>query len=162
MTNTGIEPSAFRELLGRFATGVTVVTTVAEDATPAGMTANAVTSVSLDPPLLLICVGKDTTMINHLARAEHFVINVLASDQEYISRHFAEPRDDRFSGVGYRPGPHGIPLLDGALAHIECTKHSSFDAGDHTVFLGLVIGGTVETGDPLIFYRGGYVELNTP
>ncbi len=161
MTDTGIGPAAFRELLGRFATGVTVITTVSSDGAPVGMTANSVTSVSLDPPLLLICVDHESTMHRDLAQAAGFVINVLASDQEAVSRRFAENHDDRFSGIGYRPGPHGAPILHGVLAYIECTRDSSIEAGDHTIFVGRVTGGGAESGHPLVFYRGGYGELKS-
>ena len=159
MTDAAIGPAAFRELLGRFATGVTVVTTINTDRAPIGMTANSVTSVSLEPPLVLICVNQDSAMHGAMTQAAGFVINVLASDQENLSRHFAGSAGDRFSGIGYRSGPHGAPVLEGVLAHIECTRDSSIEAGDHTIFVGLVTGGTAESGRPLIFYRGGYGAL---
>ncbi len=162
MTETGIGPAAFRELLGRFATGVTVITTVTGDGSPVGMTANSVSSVSLDPPLVLICVDHENAMHRDLARAAGFVINILASDQEEVSRRFADNCDDRFSGIGYRPGSQGAPILDGVLAYIECHRHSSIEAGDHTIFVGRVTGGAVESGHPLVFYRGGYGELKSP
>ena len=161
MTDKGIGPSAFRELLGRFVTGVTVVTTVSPDGTPVGMTANSVASVSLDPPLVLICVDHDSAMHGDLKQAAGFVVNVLALDQEEISRRFAENRGDRFAGIGYQPGPQGAPILDGVVAHIECDNHSSIEAGDHTIFVGRVTGGTTESGHPLVFYRGGYSELKS-
>lgn len=161
MTDTDIGPSAFRELLGRFVTGVTVITTTSPDGTPVGMTANSVASVSLDPPLVLICVDHNSAMQGDLKQAPSFVINVLALDQEEMSRRFAENRHDRFSGIGYQPGPHGAPILDGVVAYIECDNHSSIEAGDHTIFVGRVTGGAAESGHPLVFYRGGYGELKS-
>ena len=162
MTDAAIGPAAFRELLGRFATGVTVVTTTTQDGAPVGMTANSVTSVSLEPPLVLICVHQDSGMHGAMTQAPGFVINVLASDQEHLSRHFAGTSGDRFSGIGYRSGAHGAPILDGVLAHIECRQDSSIEAGDHTIFVGLVTGGAAESGHPLMFYRGGYGALESP
>ena len=151
MSAPGVDPARFRQLLGRFATGVTVVTTRAPDGSPLGMTASSVASVSLDPPLLLVC--------DALHAATEFVVNVLAADQEAISRRFAEDEEDRFDGLGYHENKQRLPVLEGVLAHIECTKQASLPAGDHTVFLGLVIGGAVSDRRPLLYYRGGYANL---
>jgi flavin reductase (DIM6/NTAB) family NADH-FMN oxidoreductase RutF len=95
-----------------------------------------------------------------LATASHFIVNVLAADQEALSRRFAELEDNRFDGVGFRTGKLGLPILDGVLAHIECSKHSAVEAGDHTVYVGLVTGGSVTDGRPLLYYRGGYANLS--
>ena len=159
MSASGVEPARFRQLLGRFATGVTVVTTRAPDGRPLGMTASSVASVSLDPPLLLVCVAHDHDMHEALHAATGFVVNVLAADQEAISRRFAEEEEDRFDGLGYHENKQRLPVLDGVLAHIECTKQSAVAAGDHTVFLGLVTGGAVTDRRPLLYYRGGYANL---
>ena len=159
MSAPGVDPARFRQLLGRFATGVTVVTTRAPDGRPLGMTASSVASVSLDPPLLLVCVAHDHDMHEALHAAPGFVVNVLAADQEAISRRFAEEEEDRFDGLGYHENKQRLPVLDGVLAHIECTKQSAVTAGDHTVFLGLVTGGAVTDRRPLLYYRGGYANL---
>lgn len=162
MTHPGIDSAAFRELLGRFATGVTVLTTSSPAGDPLGMTANSLTSVSLDPPLVSVCIDHRAEMFRGLAAAEGFVINVLTSDQESVSRRFSGAREDRFQGVGYRTSEDGYPILEGVLAHMECTRHACFEAGDHTVFIGRVIGGHTGPGRPLLFYRGGYAELESP
>jgi len=157
----GVEPALFRQLLGRFATGVTVLTTRAPspEGEPIGMTASSVASVSLDPPLVLVSVDQQHEMHAALQAAPSFVLNVLAADQEAISRRFAGDEPNRFSGVGFRTNKQGIAVLDGVLAHIECEKQTAIPAGDHTVFLGLVIGGSVTDRRPLLYYRGGYAGL---
>ncbi len=157
----GVPPEQFRELLGRFATGVTVLTALAADDSrrPVGMTANSLNSVSLDPPLLAVSVEHRHEMHEALQAGTHFVVNILADDQEAWSRRFAENAENRFDGVGYRENRRGIPLLDGALAHIECEKQTAVPGGDHTVFLALVTGGSVTNRRPLLYYRGGYGNL---
>ncbi len=159
MSDSGVDPAMFRQLLGRFATGVSVVTTRGPDGRPIGMTASSVASVSLDPPLLLVCVDRGHEMHDALHVAREFVVNVLASHQEAISRRFADTEKERFSGIGYRENERGLPLLEGALAHIECVKQSAVPGGDHTVFLGLITGGAVTDRRPLLYYRGGYADL---
>ncbi len=155
----GVEPALFRQLLGRFATGVTVLTTRSTGGEPVGMTASSVASVSLDPPLVLVSVDRGHEMHAALAAAPHFVLNVLAADQEALSRRFAADEPNRFMGVGFHPNKQGIAVLDGVLAHIECEKQTAIPAGDHSVFIGLVVGGTVTEGRPLLYYRGGYAGL---
>lgn len=157
---TGVDAALFRQLLGRFATGVTVITTRNPAGEPEGMTASSVASVSLEPPLLLVSVDHQNVMRQALAAASHFIVNVLAADQEALSRRFAELEDNRFDGVRYHTGTLGLPILEGVLAHIECTKHAAVEAGDHTLYLGLVTGGSVTDGRPLLYYRGGYANLS--
>jgi len=156
----GVDPAQFRQLLGRFATGVTVVTTRDPQGRPIGMTASSVASVSLDPPLLLVSVSQEHDMHPALKAAPRFVLNVLAADQEEISRRFAAEHPDRFDGIGYHETRHGIPVLDGVLASIECEKQAEAPGGDHTVFFGLVTGGSVTDRSPLLYYRGGYAGLH--
>ena len=159
----GVEPPLFRQLLGRFATGVTVLTTRAPSpgtgGDPIGMTASSVASVSLDPPLVLVSVDRHHDMHAALERASQFVLNVLAADQEALSRRFAADEPNRFNGVGFHPNKQGIAVLDGVVAHIECEKQAVIPAGDHTVFVGLVVGGNVTDKRPLLYYRGGYAGL---
>lgn len=156
----GVDPSQFRQLLGRFATGVTVVTTRDARGHPIGMTASSVASVSLHPPLLLVCVDQAHDMHAALKASTRFVVNVLAAHQEAISRRFAADHPDRFDGIGYTESKHGVPVLDGTLATIECEKQSETPGGDHTVFIGIVTGGTVSDRRPLLYYRGGYASLH--
>ena len=154
----GVEPALFRQMLGRFATGVTVLTTRSPRGGPIGMTANSLSSVSLQPPLVLVAVERIHDMHGAMEAATHFIFNVLAEDQEALSRRFAaaDVPPGRFDGVGYTESKHGIAVLDGVLAHIECEKHATVPAGDHTVFIGLVTGGAVSERRPLLYYRGGY------
>lgn len=159
MTRPDIDPSEFRQLLGRFATGVTVVTALDGDGRPHGMTANSLSSISLQPPLVLVAVEKIAVMHDVLFHAPRWVINILSDRQETLSRRFARREDDRFDGLGYAPSSAGVPLLDGALAHIECERWAIHDAGDHTIFIGRVTGGTAHDGRPLGYFRGGYTEL---
>jgi flavin reductase (DIM6/NTAB) family NADH-FMN oxidoreductase RutF len=159
MVTPGVEAAQFRQLMGRFATGVSVVTARGADGHPAGMTASSVASVSLDPPLLLVAVDRQNDMHEALLAAADFAVNILAADQEAMARRFAAVEANRFDGVGYREGRRGVPLIDGALAHIECAKHAAVPSGDHTVFFGLVTGGEVSERRPLLYYRGGYASL---
>lgn len=155
----GVHPDLFRQLLGRFATGVTVVTTRDPAGRPVGMTASSVASVSLEPPLVLVCVARTNDMHPALEAAPRFVLNVLASDQEALSRRFAAEHPNRFDGIGYRESRYGLPVLERTVATIECDKQGEAPGGDHTVFFGLVTGGSVSDGRPLLYYRGGYAGL---
>jgi flavin reductase (DIM6/NTAB) family NADH-FMN oxidoreductase RutF len=152
----GVEPPQFRQLLGRFATGVTVLTSRLPDGEPIGMTANSLASVSLDPPLVLVSVEKRHDMHTAMEKGTHFVFNILSSEQEALSRRFAASEKDRFRGVSYRENQSGIAILDGVVAHIECEKQAAVPGGDHTIFIGLVVGGDATDRRPLLYYRGGY------
>ncbi len=149
----------FRQLCGRFATGVTIVTAVGPDGHPVGMTANSFASVSLDPPLVSVAVDHTASMHAALRETSCFTINILESHQEALSRRFAAGLPDRFEGIGWHRGPDGGVILDGALAHIRCEKWTEVEAGDHTVVIGRVTGGAAaEHGRPLLYYRGGYAD----
>ncbi len=154
-----VEPARFRQLLGRFATGVTVVTAIDAAGAPAGMTASSFTSVSLEPPLISVCIEHSADMYRTLEQADAFAVNILSADQEALSRRFAEQETGRFSGVGFHRTESGAIVLEGILAHLECEKFSSYPAGDHTIYLARVIGGATEEGQPLLYYRGGYAGL---
>lgn len=160
---SGVDPARFRALLGRFATGVTVLTARGADGAPIGMTASSVASVSLDPPLLLVCVDRRHEMHTTLETGggRRFILNILAADQEALSRRFAEDAHDRFDGVPYAETAQGLPMLTGVVAHIECEQTNAVPAGDHTVYFGLVTGGSVSDRPPLLYYRGGYADLGT-
>ncbi|MBI2401292.1 MAG: flavin reductase family protein [Gemmatimonadetes bacterium] len=150
------DPTQFRQLLGRFATGVTVVTALDPSGRPAGMTATALASVSLDPPLLLVCVGLQAEFHKAMSAAARFAVNVLAADQEHLSRQFAATGREHFAGVAHHAGPHGLPLLDGVVAHVFCDRWDRHEAGDHTVFFGLVTGGETFERPPLVYFRSQY------
>lgn len=154
-----VAPSLFRQLLGRFATGVAVLTARDAAGEPAGMTVNSIASVSLDPPLLLVCIERAAAAHDALVAAEHFAVNVLAEDQEELSRRFAGPEQARFDGVGYVEGSGGVPLLDGTVARIECERDAVHPGGDHSILVGRVVGGTSSEDRPLLYYRGGYGAL---
>lgn len=154
-----VDSALFRQLLGRFATGVTVISVVAKDGRPHGMTANSLASVSLTPPLISVCIDHRAEMHAVITKAEMFVVNILAQSQEGLSRRFADPHDDRFDGVGYHLSQDGNLLLDGAIAHIECRRETMCQAGDHTIVIGRVVGGSTSEGRPLLYFRGGYAAL---
>ncbi len=145
--------------MGRFATGVTVLTVNGPADRPLGMTASSLASVSLVPPLVSVCVDHEAELHDTILAAPVFVVNVLESRQEALSRRFADRHEDRFDGVGYHRSPEGLVLLDGALAHIECDRFASYPGGDHTIIIGRVIGGSTGDGRPLLYYRGGYGSL---
>jgi len=164
LSTPDIVANEFRQLLGRFATGVVVLTARDSGGRPAGMTANSLASVSLAPPLVSICVEHQAEMFQVLHHSDVFIINVLSSNQEAISRRFAgNAEGDRFGGVGYRLSPQGLPILDGVLAHIECEKYAQYVLGDHTMFVGRVTGGSTAADSahsrPLLYFRGGYAGL---
>lgn len=147
----------FRDLCGRFATGVTIVTAFDADHQPAGMTVNSFSSVSLVPPLVAVAIDHAASAFAALRDASAWTVNILDSHQEALSRRFSATTHDRFEGVGWRRGPEGELLLDGVLAHLHCRRWRAVEAGDHTLLIGEVTGGdAAEHGRPLLYYRGGY------
>ncbi len=155
MPETSIEAARFREVMGHFASGVTVVT-AAEDG-PVGFTCQAFAALSLDPPMVLLAPAKSSTSWPRIAEAGAFCVNILASDQEALARSFSVSGGDKFVGVAWSPGPlTGAPLLDGALAWAECRLGDIFDSGDHELVTGVVVSLGVGEGVPLLFYRGGF------
>jgi len=154
-----VSPDEFRAILGRFPSGVTVVTTKAADGSDQGMTVSAFCSLSLEPPLVLICIEKTASAHDALTKAKGFVVNVLAAKQEQIGRRFAIVDIDRFEGVGFTRSSSGYAILDDVLAVIECDRVSMHDGGDHTMIIGEVEATRAETGTPLLYYRGGYAQL---
>jgi len=154
-----VTPDEFRSVLGRFPSGVTVVTTKAPDGSDSGMTVSAFSSVSLEPPLVLICIEKTASAYEALTGSTGFVVNILSAGQEQIARRFAIVDIDRFEGVGYARSQNGFAVLDDALGLIECSTVAQHDAGDHTVIVGEVEAARAGTGTPLLYYRGGYAQL---
>jgi flavin reductase (DIM6/NTAB) family NADH-FMN oxidoreductase RutF len=149
----------FRRALGHFTSGVTVVTSKSQNNKPQGITVSAFTSVSLDPPLILVCIDKRASLHDHLAEGSYFAVNILGDDQELISRRFASKEEDRFEGTGFTYGVTGSPLLTGALATVECRVVHAYPGGDHTIFVGEVEATGVKDGKPLAYFRGGYSQL---
>ncbi|HJQ21754.1 MAG TPA: flavin reductase family protein [Gemmatimonadaceae bacterium] len=156
-----INPDEFRAALGRFATGVTILTTRDRDGRDHGMTVSAFASVSLVPPLVLACIDRGTDMYEVIRTASHFGISVLAEGQEAFSRRFAELPSGgaRFDGIGYTRAESGVILLDDALAHLECRQVGRHEAGDHAIHLGEVEWVSYQQDRPLLYYRGGYAQM---
>ncbi len=149
----------FRRACGRFATGVTIASVLDVNGVPHGLTVSSFTSVSLSPPLILICLGHEVTIIDIFRGARHFGISVLASNQRELSDRFARKGEDRFNGLEWRRGQTGVPLLPGVLASIECVVYQKFTAGDHDIFVGEMVSARVDDGEPLIHFARRYRAL---
>lgn len=155
-----ISPDEFRRTLGHFASGVTVITACDGDGRPTGLTASAFTSVSLEPPLILVCVDHKAQSYPALIASKMFAVNILCLDQEAVSRRFATTKiDNKFDGVPFTLSPLGVPLIDNALAQLECTTVNVHLEGDHTIFVGRVERAHSGAGVPLVYYRGRYDRL---
>ena len=158
---TGSDQRTLRDALGSFATGVTVVTGFDEGGRPLGLTANSFTSVSLDPPLLLVCIHKRARCSGALVAAEHFAVNVLQTQQQPASITFSTRVEDRFGCTPWALGEHGVPVLRDSLSVFECARHAIHDGGDHFILVGEVKKATFEAGlDPLLYFRGKYRRLH--
>lgn len=156
----------FRAVMGRFATGVTVMT-VSVDARPHGMTANAVASVALEPLLVLVCVDKSTVMSWLVRRSNAFALSILAADQQALSNHFADPDrpqgEEQFAGVGTHLAVTGSPLLDGAIGWLDCRTWRTYDGGDHDIVVGEVVHARAgDTADALGYFRSQYLPIPDP
>ena len=151
-----IDAELFKRVLGSFASGVTVVTTRDGSGQSRGMTVSAFSSVSLDPPLVLVCIDVKAECYPDLRAAGRFAVNILGEAQGELSRRFAAKGADRFAGVPVRPGVTGLPLLEGALGVLECRVVGEYPAGDHTIFVGQVEAAAVESEAPLLHFRGRY------
>ena len=154
-----VAPDDFRRVLGHFATGVTILTTTDAEARPTGLTVSAFCSVSLDPPQILVCVDHKSQSYLALRDGIAFAVNILGAEHESVSRRFATTRLDKFDGVAWSRGALGVPLIDGALAHLECRTVSRHVEGDHTILVGLVEDARNGAGEPLLYYRGKYSRL---
>lgn len=148
-----------RQALGRFATGVTVVTTRGISGRLEGVTVNSFAAVSLDPPLVLWSLRRDSTVLTSFLQSGAFAVNVLASDQEKISRRFAASGRKDFAGLAFRLNTAGVPVIEGCLATFECRTESTIEGGDHVIFIGRIDEAECRTGDPLIFSGGRYHAL---
>jgi flavin reductase (DIM6/NTAB) family NADH-FMN oxidoreductase RutF len=149
----------FRHACSRFATGVTIASVMDLAGTPHGLTVSSFASVSLDPPLVLICLGHQVTVIESFRAATHFGINVLSEAQRDLSERFARKGRDRFHGVKWHLGASGVPLLDGVLAAIECQAHQRFISGDHDIVVGQMVRAHVSEGAPLVHFASRYRRL---
>ena len=154
-----IDGDTFRSVLGRFASGVTIVTTCDGQGVDHGMTVSAFCSLSLDPPMVLFCVDHVASMHEMLLAHPACGVSILSSNQEAYSRRFADQDNERFDAIAYSRGESGAVLLDEALAHLECRLITHYEAGDHTVFIATVDRASPRQGRPLLYYRGGYAQL---
>ena len=159
-----LDPVPFREIMGHYPTGVTVVTASDQDGTPVGLTANSVTSVSLDPPLVLVCVSEKSSSLQAILASGGFAVNILGAGAADTAVRFAEntDRSDRFEGVGFSIKEGGGPVLEGVVAWIACGLYRTFEAGDHVILVGRVRDGAAAGGDPLLFFRRRYERLAAP
>jgi 3-hydroxy-9,10-secoandrosta-1,3,5(10)-triene-9,17-dione monooxygenase reductase component len=158
-----MDAAEFRRVMCYWATGVSVVTAQGDDG-PAGATANAFTSLSLEPPLALVCFDLSSRTLTAVRESERFCINMLSSEQEHVSRLFAtkKSQEEKFCETTYRL-EHGAPVIDGCLAHLVCRLDSELRRGDHMIAIGLVLGGAVdESAEPLLFHRSEYLTLAQP
>lgn len=155
---SGFDSDGFREVLGHFASGVTVVTSM-DQGTPIGFTCQSFTSLSLEPPLVALAPAKTSTSWPRIRQAGVFCVNILAESQQQVSEVFAASGGDKFAGIQWSPGRNGAPLLAGALAFIECRLLLAHDAGDHELVFGEVEHLGATPGSPLIFYRGRFTRL---
>ncbi len=155
---TAVDAGVFKKAMSRWASGVTVVT-AEHNGVRHGITVSAFSSLSLDPPLALICIGKSAAVHDTIRKGERFVVNVLSDYQEALSNRFASKVDDRFDGVALRTGKLGVPVLEGCLATIECRLHETLPGGDHTIFVGEVVNADIREGSPLMYFEGGYRKL---
>lgn len=154
-----VDAKALRRALGAFLTGVTVVTTADEEGVPWGFTANSFTSVSLDPPLILVCVAEGATCYPAFRACRSFAVNILAEGQDEVSMRFASKQPDKFSGIAAESRATGAPVLDGSLAWLDCSVHDKIEAGDHLILIGRVEAFDGGAGRPLGYYRGNYVTF---
>lgn len=154
-----VDQSSFRAVLGRFASGVTIVTALDKRGRDIGMTVSAFASVSLDPPLVLICIDHTASVYGPLSKVTQFVANILSEGQEALARRFAERNPNRFEGVGYERGQNGAAVLDDVLGYVECKVTARHEAGDHDIIIASVEAAVAEEGKPLLYYRGGYAQL---
>jgi len=151
-----IDPREFRNALGTYATGVTIITAAAADGKPYGLTCNSFTSVSLNPPLVLFSLVLYSTSMNVFQNASHFAVNVLGASQQALANKFAKSSDDKFTGVDWKPGLGNAPLLVESVASFQCRAVNRYYGGDHVIFLGAVEAYSYNRKEPLLFARGGY------
>jgi len=163
MSTTPPTSQLFRHVMGNFVTGITVITAECEPGKVHGMTASSLTSVSLDPLLILVCIDHNARLLSFLTSQRRFGVNILREQQRLLSEHFAkaqqDPETDARMGIEFRWTPTGIPLLKDALAHLACNVAAQYVAGDHTIFVGEVESLDLDEGEPLLYHRGKYRRI---
>jgi flavin reductase (DIM6/NTAB) family NADH-FMN oxidoreductase RutF len=160
--NSAIDPRDFRNALGTFATGVTIITAVTPDGKPYGLTCNSFASVSLNPPLVLWSLGMFSNGLSIFQNASHFTVNVLGASQQELSNRFAKSSEDKFAGVEWTPGLGKAPVLANCVATFQCRAANRYYGGDHIIFLGAVEAYAYNRQEPLLFARGGYGRFTPP
>ena len=155
-----IDASSFKRALGQFATGIGVVTSRDAEGRPVGLTVNAFSSVSLDPPLVLVCIDLRSGANHGIRDSGRFAVSILSEQQEEWSRRFARPGPEKFEGVSFALSTHGLLLVPGALVHMECAVRAAHLAGDHTVYVGEILELQVTPGPPLVYHAGHYRRLD--
>ena len=153
------DPLELRKAFGCFVTGVTIVTTVGDDGKPRGFTANSFTSVSIDPPLVLVCIAQTATSHSIFCRTKGFVVNILSEEQRSLSGKFASKREDKFEGLSWNTAKSGSPVFEESTAWLDCALHDRIEAGDHTVLIGWVLAHAHSPRTPLGYYSGTYVTF---
>jgi flavin reductase (DIM6/NTAB) family NADH-FMN oxidoreductase RutF len=156
----GVAPQAFLRACAQFSTGVAIATVLDSGNAPHGMTINSFTSVSLEPPLVLICIDHKARILDHFLTCDFFAINILRESQQALSEHFARPAEDRFGTAEWYPGETRVPLIPDALAIFECAVFERRPAGDHTILTGEVVAAVRREGRPLIYFSSSYQTLN--
>ena len=151
-----------RDIMAHFATGVTVVTTRDGAGSPFGLTVNAFTSLSLNPPLVVVCIDKAAQCYSCFEESKVFAVNVLSEDQEELSRRFATKGIEKFGEIKWHRGENNVPLLDGSIGTIECKIVNSYEGGDHTIYLGEIVSAKATEDRPLLFFKGKYHRLPLP
>ncbi|NQU57642.1 MAG: flavin reductase family protein [Rhodospirillales bacterium] len=155
-----IDKLIFRKVLGRFATGITIVTGLSDAKMAVGLTVNAFTSLSLEPPLVLFCLDKSTGSIKAFSKGNGFALNMLSEGQQDLSVKFSSRIEDRFAGVDYQTWDTGVPILNGCLANLECNVDAVHDGGDHKIIVGRVTRiSQTDSGKPLLYFNGDYTRL---
>jgi flavin reductase (DIM6/NTAB) family NADH-FMN oxidoreductase RutF len=155
-----ISKDEFKAALGRFASGVTVITTKDAHGDLHGITVSAFCSVSLEPPMILVCIEKKTGSHHAFVEAKKFVVNILAEEQAEVSNQFAFKHEDKFEGISFHYGIDELPVLEGCLANLECHLKYSYDGGDHTIFVGEIQNAHLSDGKPLTYFHGNYHQIN--
>ena len=154
-----LDTRQFRDVMGTFTTGVTIITTL-ENKMPHGITANSFTSVSLSPPLVMFCLGKSSTNFDAFMNSDCFAVNILTAEQNELSTHFATFDGDRFDGLNWTKWETGAPILEDVISAIDCRIEAKHDAGDHVIMVGLVVRAQVQNfSSPLLYFKGGYEKL---
>jgi len=152
-----LDASEYRRILGHWVTGVAVVTARAPDGHRCGLTANAVTSLSLDPPLVLVCVERNSDTHGCILASGHLAVSMLRQDQERLARRFAASEGgEKFAGIAFREEQTGAPVLEDVLAWVDCRLWRTYEGGDHTIFVAEILAGDAQEGAPLVFYRSGF------